>query len=142
MHMRGEPNTMRGQASYDDVVSEVAGFLSERAHAAEAAGIARERIVLDPGIGFSKTPGHNLQILARQCELTRLGWPLLVGWSRKGTIGLITGRPVAARAAGSVAAALIAVQRGAAVVRVHDVASTVDALKIWSAVEHGLGEGA
>jgi dihydropteroate synthase len=140
MHMRGEPDTMSGLASYDDVVKEVADWLRARALAVEGAGIARERIVVDPGIGFAKTPEQNLLLLSRQCELTGLGWPLLAGWSRKGTLGLITGRPVGDRLTGSVTAALLAVQRGASVVRVHDVAATVDALKVWRAVEHGLGE--
>jgi dihydropteroate synthase len=141
MHMRGEPNTMTGLTGYEDVVEDVAAFLRARALTLEAAGIAHERIVVDPGIGFAKTPAHNLLLLSRQRELTRLGWPLLVGWSRKGTIGLITGRPAGERVVGSVAAAMLAVQRGAAIVRVHDVAATVDALRVWQAVEQGLGEG-
>jgi dihydropteroate synthase len=133
MHMRGEPDTMGAQAVYADVVAEVGDFLRTRAQEVQAAGIARERIVVDPGIGFAKTAQHNLQLLARQAELARLGWPLLVGWSRKGTLGGLTGRPPAQRQAASVAAALLAVQRGAAIVRVHDVAATVDALKVWQA---------
>ena len=134
MHMRGEPDTMQQQAEYGDVVTEVAAFLAQRLRDAQAAGIAAERVVLDPGIGFAKTSEHNLALLQRQVELCRsLPRPLLVGWSRKGALGLITGRPVGERLAASVAAALVAVQRGAAIVRVHDVAATVDALKVWQA---------
>jgi dihydropteroate synthase len=133
MHMKGEPDTMGAEASYGDVVAEVRAFLEQRAAEVQAAGVAHDRIVLDPGIGFAKTARHNIELLARQPELAALGWPLLVGWSRKGTLGLLTGRPVTERQAASVAAALIAVQRGAAIVRVHDVAATVDALKVWQA---------
>ena len=134
MHMRGEPGTMQAQADYEDVVSEVAAFLAGRLCDALAAGIAAERIVLDPGIGFAKRPEHNLSLLQRQGELCQaLPRPLLVGWSRKGTLGLITGRAVGDRLAASVAAALAAVHHGAAIVRVHDVAATVDALKVWQA---------
>ncbi|EGJ10589.1 dihydropteroate synthase [Rubrivivax benzoatilyticus] len=134
MHMRGEPATMQSLTDYDDVVAEVAGFLRERAAALEAAGIARERIAADPGVGFAKTAAHNLELLARQRELLDLQMPLLVGWSRKGTLGQLTGRPAGERLAASVAAALMAVERGARIVRVHDVGATVDALKVWSAV--------
>ncbi len=137
MHSRGEPGTMQSEAVYDDVVREVADFLRQRALAAEAAGIAHDRIVIDPGIGFAKTAEHNLALLARQAELAALGWPLLVGWSRKGTLGRITGRAVEQRMAASVAAALVAVQRGAAIVRVHDVAATVDAIRVWQAAASG-----
>jgi dihydropteroate synthase len=134
MHMRGEPDTMQAHADYDDVVSDVAAFLAQRLGDLQAAGIAAERVMLDPGIGFAKKPEHNLALLQRQAELCRsLPRPLLVGWSRKGTLGLITGRPVDERMAASVAAALAAVHHGAAVVRVHDVAATVDALKVWQA---------
>jgi dihydropteroate synthase len=133
MHMRGEPGTMQSDTVYADVVGEVAAFLAQRATALEAAGIARARIVVDPGIGFAKTPAHNLELLKDQHRLL-LEWPLLVGWSRKSTLGVLTGRPAAERQAASVAAALLAVQRGAAIVRVHDVAATVDALKVWRAV--------
>ncbi len=137
MHMKGEPATMRGVAVYQDVVAEVQSFLRERVQAAIAAGIERERIAIDPGIGFAKTAEHNLVLMSRQRELLDLGLPLLVGWSRKGTLGLLTGRPVHERVAASVAAALAAVHRGAHVVRVHDVAATVDALKVWRAAESG-----
>ena len=137
MHMRGEPHDMADHAVYGDVVAEVRAALAERLDQLVSAGIAPERVVLDPGIGFAKKPEHNLALLSRQTELTGLGRPLLVGWSRKGTLGLITGRPVQERLAASVAAALAAVARGAAIVRVHDVAATVDALKVWSAAASG-----
>jgi len=137
MHMKGEPATMQAEAVYGDVVAEVRSFLDERATAVAAAGIGRDRIVVDPGIGFAKTADHNLQLLSRQRELLELGLPLLVGWSRKGTLGLLTGRPVGERLAASVAAVLAAVLRGAHVVRVHDVAATVDALRVWQAAESG-----
>jgi len=135
MHMRGmEPKTMQeGEPEYDDVLREVAAFLRERADALLARGVARDRIALDPGIGFGKRDRHNLVLLARQDELLALGLPLVAGWSRKGTLGRITGRPLNERTAASVAAALAAVQRGARIVRVHDVAETVDALKVWHA---------
>jgi len=135
MHMRGmEPKTMQeGEPDYDDVVREVAAFLRERADVLLARGVAAERIALDPGIGFGKRDRHNLVLLARQDELLALGLPLVAGWSRKGTLGRITGRPLHERTAASVAAALAAVQRGARIVRVHDVAETVDALKVWHA---------
>lgn len=134
MHMRGEPLTMQADPVYDDVVADVGRFLAARAEAARAAGIAADRIVLDPGIGFGKALEHNLELARRQRELMRLGFPLLVGWSRKGTLGRLTGRPVHERVAASVAAALAAVSQGAAIVRVHDVAATVDALKVWHAL--------
>jgi dihydropteroate synthase len=133
MHMRGAPKTMQQQTAYDDVVSEVSDFLRERCNALQAMGIAAERIVLDPGIGFGKSVEHNIELLRRQRELLALGRPLLLGWSRKSTLGAITGRPAAERLPASVAAALAAVQGGAAIVRVHDVAATVDALKVWRA---------
>ena len=143
MHMRGTPQTMRHAARYDDVVAEVAAFLRERVAAAEAAGIARERIVVDPGIGFAKSPEHNVALLARQESLAGLGVPLLVGWSRKSTLARLAGvatpapeRGDAERArvvAASVAAAGVAVERGARIVRVHDVAATVAALAVWRA---------
>ncbi len=133
MHMKGEPDTMQAHAVYGDVVAEVGRSLTQRALEVQAAGVAADRIVIDPGIGFAKTPAHNLALLQRQRELTTLGWPLLVGWSRKGTLGLLTGRAVDDRLSASVAAALAAVHHGAAIVRVHDVAATVDALKVWQA---------
>lgn len=139
MHMRGEPGSMQQQSHYADVVAEVADFLEARVRAVAAAGVARERIVLDPGIGFAKSAEHNLALLARQRELLAAGLPLLVGWSRKSTLGVLTGRDPGQRVAASVAAALLAVERGASIVRVHDVAPTVDALKVWHAVaaQHG-----
>ena len=134
MHLRGEPRTMQAlEPVYADVLAEVRDFLRARLTAALAAGIAATRIVLDPGIGFAKTPAHNLALLRRQRELEVLGRPLLLGWSRKSTLGLLTGRPAQDRLAASVAAALLAVHQGARVVRVHDVAATVDALKVWNA---------
>lgn len=137
MHMRGEPKSMQADPDYGDVVAEVADFLRERMQALLTRGVAPARIALDPGIGFGKTPAHNFELLARQRELLALGAPLLAGWSRKSSLGSLTGRPVEERLAASVAAALAAVQLGARVVRVHDVAATVDALKVWRAA--GLG---
>jgi dihydropteroate synthase len=138
MHMRGAPKTMQQQPDYDDVVAEVSDFLGERCEALQATGISAERIVLDPGIGFGKSVEHNIELLRRQRELLALGRPLLLGWSRKSTLGAITGRAAAERLPASVAAALAAVQSGAHIVRVHDVAATVDALKVWHAA--GLGQ--
>jgi dihydropteroate synthase len=132
MHMRGTPDSMQARTAYDDVVDEVAAFLRERCEALAARGVAPDRIVCDPGIGFGKRPEHNIALLRRQRELLALGRPLLVGWSRKSTLGVITGRDVSQRQAASVAAALAAVQHGASILRVHDVAPTVDALKLWS----------
>ncbi len=139
MHMRGTPATMQQRPDYSDVVGEVTSFLRERCQALIARGVGPERIVIDPGIGFGKSVEHNLELLARQEELLALDRPILVGWSRKSTLGALTGRPVDERLAASVAAALAAVQRGASIVRVHDVAATVDALKVWRSA--GLGAG-
>lgn len=133
MHMRGEPGTMQSQADYADVVQDVHDFLAKRQREVSAAGVALDRIVLDPGIGFAKSAEHNWQLLRGQRRLLGLGRPLLVGWSRKSSLGGLTGRAVDQRVAASVAAALAAVQRGATIVRVHDVAETVDALKVWQA---------
>jgi dihydropteroate synthase len=134
MHMRGEPASMQEAPVYADVVAEVAAFLRERLLVLNARGVASDRIVLDPGIGFGKTVEHNLALLKRQRELLGLGAPLLVGWSRKSTLGRLIGREGAAqRQAASVAAALAALQRGARIVRVHDVQATVDALAVWQA---------
>ena len=133
MHMRGDPASMQAQAHYTDVVDEVKAFLAARVAAVQAAGIALDRITLDPGVGFGKTPEHNLALLARQEALLDLGLPLLLGWSRKSTLGQVTGRPVEQRLAASLAAALGAVVKGARILRVHDVAETVDALKVWRA---------
>jgi dihydropteroate synthase len=135
MHMRGEPASMMDLAVYGDVVAEVGAFLAQRASAARASGIPAECIAVDPGYGFAKNADHNLRLLAGQQRLTGLGYPLLVGWSRKRTLGDITGRAVNDRLAASLAAALRAVQAGANVLRVHDVAATVDALKVWAAVD-------
>jgi len=137
MHMHGDPATMQSRPAYDDVVAEVSDFLHERAAALLQRGVALERIVFDPGIGFGKSVAHNLELLRRQRELLALGRPLLLGWSRKSTLGTITGRPVGERLAASIAAALASVQLGARIVRVHDVAATVDALKVWDGA--GLG---
>jgi len=137
MHMHGDPATMQNRPAYDDVVAEVSDFLQERAGALLQRGVALDRIVFDPGIGFGKSVAHNLELLRRQRELLALGRPLLLGWSRKSTLGTITGRPVGERLAASVAAALASVQQGARIVRVHDVAATVDALKVWDGA--GLG---
>jgi dihydropteroate synthase len=134
MHMQGRPRSMQADPVYADVVAEVRGFLAARAQACVAAGIARERIVLDPGFGFGKTVDHNLALLAHLDGLAALGFPVLAGWSRKSSLGRITGRPAEDRLAASVAAALIAVERGAAIVRVHDVAATRDALAVLAAV--------
>ena len=133
MHMRGKPQTMQQQPRYDDVVMEVCSFLQGRADAMRRAGIAEARLVFDPGIGFGKSVEHNLELLRRQREIVALGRPLLVGWSRKSSLGAITGRAVGEREFASVAAALAAVQNGAKVVRVHDVAATADALSVWRA---------
>jgi dihydropteroate synthase len=133
MHMRGEPRSMQADPVYADVVAEVAAFLGERAGLLRACGVAAERITLDPGIGFGKTVAHNFALLAGQQALLDLGYEVLAGWSRKSSVGAVTGRKVGERLVGSVAAALAAVQWGARVVRVHDVAATVDALKVWVA---------
>lgn len=135
MHMQGEPRTMQIEPRYVDVVGEVAAFLDARVSALCAAGVARERIVLDPGFGFGKTLDHNLKLLTHLDRLCAAGLPILVGVSRKSMLGAITGRPVDQRLGASVAAALLAVQRGAHIVRVHDVADTVDALKVQAALQ-------
>ncbi|WP_157266879.1 dihydropteroate synthase [Azohydromonas aeria] len=133
MHMQGEPATMQLAPSYADVAADVAAFLAQRLDVLRAHGVADDRVALDPGYGFGKTVTHNLELLRRQPELLALGRPLLVGLSRKSCLGTVTGRPVDQRLVPSVAAALAAVQLGARVVRVHDVAATVDALKVWQA---------
>ena len=134
MHMQGAPRTMQVAPHYQDVVAEVRGFLLERMDAAVAMGIARERIAIDPGFGFGKTAGHNLDLLRNLERLAELGAPVLVGLSRKSTLGAITGRPALERLAASIAAALLAVQHGARIVRVHDVAETRDAFAVLAAV--------
>jgi dihydropteroate synthase len=134
MHKQGQPQTMQLEPYYQDVLLEVLEFLRTRVAAIEDAGIGRDRIVVDPGFGFGKTMQHNLTLLRDLEHLSTLGVPLLAGLSRKSMLGAITGQDVAHRLSASVAAALIAVQRGAAIVRVHDVRATCDALKIWQAV--------
>jgi len=135
MHMQGEPRTMQSEPRYRDVVAEVGAFLAERVAAAESAGIARERIVIDPGFGFGKTVAHNFELLRNLDRFTALGLPVLAGWSRKSTLGAITGRGADDRLAASLAAALLAVQRGARIVRVHDVAATRDVLAVLAAFD-------
>ena len=136
MHMLGEPRDMQTAPAYDDVVGDVHRFLAERIFSAEMAGIDKKRIVVDPGFGFGKTTVHNMALLAQLARFVELGVPVLAGLSRKRSIGELTGREVPAeRVAGSVAAHLIAAQNGARILRVHDVADTVDALKIWAAVD-------
>jgi dihydropteroate synthase len=138
MHKQGDPQSMQLLPDYRDVVAEVAQFLHSRIEAAEAAGIARQRIVVDPGFGFGKTLEHNLALLRELKKMTVLGVPILAGLSRKSMLGALTGQDAQHRMPASIAAALIAVQRGASIVRVHDVRATVDALKIWNAVQ-GVG---
>jgi dihydropteroate synthase len=135
MHKRGEPQTMQVAPVYSDVVREVKEFLAQRVAACVAAGIERERLAVDPGFGFGKSAEHNLELLRRLGELAQLGVPVLAGLSRKTTLGSITGRAAGDRLAASIAAALLAVQRGAAIVRVHDVAATRDALLVLSALQ-------
>ena len=133
MHMRGQPRTMQAAPEYGDPVSEVRDFLRHRIDTCIAAGMAPSQLLLDPGFGFGKTLAHNLALLAGLVELCSLGPPVLVGLSRKSMIGTLTGRPVEERLAGSLAAAVLAVERGARLVRVHDVAATVDALRVaWA----------
>ncbi|MGC8517815.1 MAG: dihydropteroate synthase [Steroidobacteraceae bacterium] len=141
MHMQGEPRTMQHAPHYDDVVGEVRAFLDERVRACRAAGITDERIVLDPGFGFGKTLEHNLTLLRRLDALRLDGLPILAGLSRKSMIGTITGKLSQERVHGSVAAALVAAQNGAQILRVHDVAATVDALKVLAAVTNGAAHG-
>jgi dihydropteroate synthase len=135
MHMQGEPGTMQHAPHYENVVEEVREFLFERAIACERAGIARKRVVVDPGFGFGKTTAHNVELTRGLERLVESGYPVLAGWSRKRSVGELTGQTVASeRVSGSVAAALACVARGARVVRVHDVRETVDALRVWSAL--------
>lgn len=137
MHMQGEPRTMQAAPKYDDVVAEVAAFLQARAQAALAAGVARDKIWLDPGIGFGKRLEHNLALLAHLDQITALGFPVLLGVSRKRFIAALDpagGAALDGRLPGSIAAALAGIERGAAAVRVHDVAETIQALKVWEAV--------
>ncbi|MEY3721098.1 MAG: 7,8-dihydropteroate synthase protein [Pseudomonadota bacterium] len=134
MHMQGEPQTMQQDPHYDDVCGEVRDFLAQRCDDAVNAGISRQRLCVDPGFGFGKTLEHNLTLLSQLGNMQdELGVPLLAGLSRKSMIGKLTGKPAAERMAGSIAAALFAAQQGARIVRVHDVAETVDALRVWQA---------
>jgi dihydropteroate synthase len=134
MHMQGQPQTMQQTPHYDDVLAEVGEFLRQRVAAAEDVGIDRRRLCIDPGFGFGKNLGHNLTLLNRLGELqSAVGVPVLAGLSRKSMIGTLTGRPAEQRLAGSIGAALAAVMQGARIVRVHDVAETVDAIKVWQA---------
>lgn len=135
MHMQGDPRTMQQAPSYRDVVAEVEAFLIERATAALAAGVARERIVLDPGFGFGKTVQHNLELIRALPRLRKSGFPLLAGLSRKSLFGKIVGRERAERVYASAAAAMLAAQRGAAIIRAHDVAATRDSLLVLRAID-------
>ncbi len=134
MHKQGDPATMQNAPSYGDVVLEVREFLSARISACQIAGIEKDRITVDPGFGFGKTVAHNFSLLKRLSEMAALGVPVVAGWSRKSTLGAITGRPVTERMAASLAAALLAVQHGATILRVHDVAETRDALTVMQAL--------
>lgn len=135
MHMKGVPRTMQEDPRYEDVVGEVESFLHGRLAACDAAGIPRERVAVDPGFGFGKTKAHNITLLRNLGRFKALGVPVLVGLSRKSVLGRITDREVADRSYSSVAAALLAVQRGAMILRVHDVRATRDALAIYEAIE-------
>ena len=134
MHMQGNPQTMQNKPEYDDVLEEVADFLNQRIFACISAGIPKEHIILDPGFGFGKTVQHNYQLLKHLKAFVDSGFPVLAGLSRKSMIGAVLDKPVEQRVSGSVAAALLAAQNGAKVLRVHDVAETADALKIWQAM--------
>jgi dihydropteroate synthase len=136
MHMQGEPRNMQAQPRYDDVVAEVKDFLRQRLNAAIAAGIPRERLVIDPGFGFGKTLEHNIELLRHLDHFRDLNAPLLVGLSRKSMLGKITGNEVSDRVYASVAAALLAVAKGASILRVHDVKATRDALAVYNAVQN------
>jgi dihydropteroate synthase len=135
MHMQGTPRDMQSNPAYHDVVTEVESFLVQRARACEDAGISSDHILLDPGFGFGKNLEHNIALFRALPRLCHIGYPVLVGVSRKAMLGALTGKPVGERLASSVVAAVLAVRLGAAVVRVHDVAETVDALKVLSALE-------
>jgi dihydropteroate synthase len=130
MHMQGEPRTMQDNPTYDDVVDDVTAFLANRVALCEEAGLARDLLIVDPGFGFGKTPQQNMQILAQLARFQEIGCPVLIGVSRKSTLGVITGREVEDRMAGSLAAAAAAVLQGANIVRAHDVAETVDAVNV------------
>ena len=134
MHMQGEPGTMQDKPSYTDIPGDILSFLSERVSACQAAGIGEDRIVIDPGFGFGKTHEHNVRLLARLERFQELGMPVLVGLSRKRTLGALTGKAVDERLPSGIAAAVLAVERGANIVRTHDVDETVDVLKIANAI--------
>lgn len=134
MHMQGQPRTMQREPGYGDVVADVAQFLAERVRACAAAGLAEDKIIVDPGFGFGKTPRHNIELLANLRQLRSVGRPILVGLSRKSTLGELTGRDVGDRLPASIAAAVFAVVEGARIVRVHDVRETVDAMRVTAAV--------
>ena len=134
MHMQGEPRTMQKEPQYEDVVAEVTQFLRERVAQCIQAGLGRELIIVDPGFGFGKRPAHNVELLAGLSRVTEIGVPVLVGLSRKSTLGKITGKDVSQLMPASIAAAVLAVQQGAQIVRAHDVAETVDALRVAAAV--------
>lgn len=137
MHMQGQPPTMQQQVSYNSVVDEVMDFLLLRARAAEEAGISRQSILLDPGYGFGKTLEHNLQLSRHLPDFVGTEYPILVGYSRKSMIGQITGRDIDQRLAGSLAMAMLALQAGVKILRVHDVAETVDIVRVWMALNAG-----
>jgi dihydropteroate synthase len=136
MHMKGEPATMQREPRYDDVLAEVKAFLKESVRKAMFAGIGRDRIVIDPGFGFGKTLAHNLQLLRKLDEFASLGVPVLAGLSRKSTVGKLTGRSLEERLAGSLAMALLALERGARILRVHDVKETRDVVAVWQAYKN------
>lgn len=138
MHMQGQPRTMQSNPHYDDVINDIKQFFVERIAACETAGISREKIILDPGFGFGKTLAHNYHILKYIDEFKMMGCEVLAGLSRKSMIGNLLGRDVDQRLAGSVAGALIAAQKGAKIIRVHDVTETADALNVWQACEQGI----
>lgn len=140
MHMQGEPRTMQSAPRYDDVVNDVRAFLLERVGQLQEQGVKSSRIVIDPGFGFGKTAGQNYELLRRVHELQFGNYPLVVALSRKSMIGHVTGRQAHERLGGSVAGALAGISRGAKIVRVHDVALTLDAIKVWQAVENGIEE--
>jgi dihydropteroate synthase len=139
MHMHGEPMTMQRSPMEGDAVPQVREFLHGRSEALRARGVSVSRIAWDPGIGFGKTVGQNFALLARQRELLHEGYPLLAGWSRKSSLGSVTGAAMGERLVPSVAAALLAVDKGASIVRVHDVKETVAALKVWGAAQAAQG---
>jgi dihydropteroate synthase len=135
MHMHGEPQTMQTLPMQGSSIRPVVEFLLSHAHSLQALGVSRNRIALDPGVGFGKTVTQNFEFLAHQDQLLALGFPLLVGWSRKSSVGAVSGCEVGERMVPSVAAAVLAVERGARLVRVHDVAPTVQAIKVWQAAQ-------